>query len=70
MEGLTLQQVKARLPGLRMQHRRANQLDGDGNRVSPLKVKVVDTISVHGLFLLHGLCVDPVQACPAQWIYA
>ena len=38
-------------------------LEGEG-------LGIVDTISAHGLFLLHGLCVDPVQARPAQWICA
>ena len=70
VEGLTRDNVRSHLQSFRLQLKRENRLDGDGNLISPLKVKVVDTISAHGLFLLHGLCVDLVQACPARRIYA
>ena len=70
MEGLTRQQVKTRLAHLRLRLKRTNQLDGDGNLISPSKVNVADTISAHELFLLHGPCVDSVQARPAQWLCA
>ena len=70
VEGLTRDNVKNHLHTFRRQLKRENRLDGDGNLISPSKVKVVDTISAHGLFLLHGLCVDLAQTCPARRVYA
>ena len=65
VEGLTRENVASHLQKFRLQLKRENRLDDEGNLISPLKVKIVDAISVHGLFLLHVLCVDSVQACPA-----
>ena len=56
VEGLTRENVASHLQKFRLQLKRENRLDDDGNLISPLKVKIIDNIPVHGLFLCMG-CV-------------
>ena len=56
VEGLTRENVASHLQKFRLQLKRENRLDDDGNLISPLMVRIIDKMSVHGLPLCIG-CV-------------
>ena len=58
VEGLTRENVASHLQKFRLQLKRENRLDDDGNLISPLKVGILDQTSVHGLFLCVGCVVS------------
>ena len=54
VEGLTRENVASHLQKFRLQLKRENRLDDDGNLISPLKVRIIANLSVHGLSLCIG----------------
>lgn len=70
VEGLTRENVASHLQKFRLQLKRENRLDDDGNLISPLKVRTTRKVLCMGWFPMHELYINAVQPCPAQWLYA